>query len=124
MTGPELQEHSRVYDDIDLTYLSALNGATGVRTYISMPRGDKKTIYNNFYSPFVELFQHTYQIPDVSKSGDENEVLFLKIKRWIDYNPDFSQRIVFEKHMKAGLFLFDKYQKILLDLGVINVSQK
>lgn len=112
---PTLHEHGKVKDDLDDAYVEAVAMATMVRGFLLTGRGNLHEEFFQFYYPFTALFFHTRHLREM-KNVEAN--LITDISNWID-----DERAPDRQRMRKGLELFSKYQKAIIDNGVI-VLQK
>lgn len=124
MDSEVLREHKKISDEIDDAYMAAVAGCTDVQVFLSHPQGNPNEIFFRFYAPFFELFQYTYQYPDM-KSLDKDTIT--KMWDWFQKKPPkYSPKKpdAFYHHINQGLKYFQKYQGILMVSAVININRK
>ena len=108
---PNIHEHKRVGDDLDDIYLETVEAATKIRGYLQHPAGNRRDVFLRFYYPFTSLFYHTRNLRDMK---DVPEVDMKEIEYWIEDEDRPTKR-----RMRAGLVLFNKYQKLILGKEII-----
>jgi len=124
MSSEVIREHRKISDEIDDVYMAAVAGCTDVQVFLTRPRGNPGEIFFRFYAPFYELFQYTYQYPEM-KSLDENTIKEMKAWFW-KKPPIFSSKKpeAFRRHANQGLEHFQKYQHKLIASAIVSVKRK
>jgi len=124
MSSEVIREHKKISDEIDDVYMAAVAGCTDVQVFLTRPRGNPGEIFSRFYAPFYELFQHTYQYPDMKSLDKEN---IKEIKEWFwKKPPKFSSKKpeAFYHHATQGLQHFQKYQSALMASAIVNIRRR
>lgn len=114
MTVPVVREHKKITDEIDDMYVTAIDSAASLRTFMVRPKGaNMREYFLIFYRAFYGLFLHTHKLPGMPKSAKEAQIL-----AWFKIAGPITPRRV-----EMGLDLFAVYQGELLDNSVVSVSR-
>jgi hypothetical protein len=113
---PFVREHKTISEDIDEAYKATIYAASEIRTYLLHPKGqggNRNEVFLSFYRPFNGLFMHTRHSTTV-KNNQEFQNLTEEIDKWFKYRGRITIRL-----MEAGLDLFERYQKEILQAAII-----
>lgn len=114
MTVPVIREHKKITDEIDDMYVTAIDTATSLKTFMVRPKGaNLREYFLIFYRAFFGLYLHTRRLPGM-ESKTEEDIL----DKWFAISGPISP-----KRIEIGLRLFAKYQGKLLDNSIVSVNR-
>jgi len=114
MTVQVVREHKRITDEIDDMYITAINSAVHLRTFMVRPKGaNMKEYFLIFFSSFYALYLHTSDLP-----GMEDFSKKPMIWRWFSLQGPISTR-----RIEVGLDLFSEYKTELLAKAIVSVTR-